>query len=630
MTTIAKQILDIPLSLSWSFLVDRKNCKDKGNCLSIGLKLQIGVAIVSVICIGFLFYANNHANKTVEQKVNDLLAIHENLSSNLRTTVFELQKKYLSLPDFFENNPSQKILEQLDTNFDTKEKRTLHGREQYAHLYSRKERRDLSLGKVVIHEEQNSLVVSLGIFDNKNNFSDAIHWITLKSASPAEDKQRLQQAIASIYEEANNPDALKNRLQTLAEVLADEALQAENTRNEILYQVEKITDNQHQLQDIRTQRLRTGFVMSIATLIFNLLVLSVLTRIIIERPLLKLTAIIDEVRAGKFPDIPYADRRDQIGILSDAITNFKEALHDLSKEERRKIKEREIESSKRKKEETIIDELLEYSTIVIHKLESKASELVMLADSQQELASRTKKQSIKVTELSEKTADDTITVLESTKIQGKHVADIHRRIEDQNRIIKDIISDTIDSRSNIDQLSEATVEINGITEIVREIADQTKLLALNATIEAARAGEQGKGFAVVASEVKTLSQDTARATDDIMKKIKAIGNARRAVIANIQQIGQRVEKMNEAGSQIADAVTLQEEATETISQRAIITSDNLIHLTRTFEDVSKTASKTVELSHNVRNHSENIAQDVSRLLRKTKEKLNRLNKAGVH
>lgn len=222
------------------------------------------------------------------------------------------------------------------------------------------------------------------------------------------------------------------------------------------------------------------------------------------------------------------------------------------------------------------------------------------------------------------TAENTTTVLESTKEQKAFVTDIQRKIDDQNRIVQQIITGTHDSRGNIERLSQATGDINTIVEIVREITGQTKLLALNATIEAARAGEQGKGFGVVAAEVKMLSQQTARAPEDIMVRIKAIGNAGAAMISNMRQIENNVEKMNEAGAHILNAVAKQEIATANISQRAIVISENIMDVSRNIKEVTGAATKTLDLSATVRTHSEDFADEVSRLLSHTKEKLNLL------
>jgi methyl-accepting chemotaxis protein len=86
--------------------------------------------------------------------------------------------------------------------------------------------------------------------------------------------------------------------------------------------------------------------------------------------------------------------------------------------------------------------------------------------------------------------------------------------------------------SKLEDLGQRSTEVNGIVQLIRDIADQTNLLALNAAIEAARAGEMGRGFAVVADEVRKLAERTQNATLDIETKIKLIvDGTNQAIIA---------------------------------------------------------------------------------------------------
>jgi methyl-accepting chemotaxis protein len=110
------------------------------------------------------------------------------------------------------------------------------------------------------------------------------------------------------------------------------------------------------------------------------------------------------------------------------------------------------------------------------------------------------------------------------------------------------------TNDTIARLSQSSSEISEVARLITSIAEQTNLLALNATIEASRAGEAGKGFAVVAAEVKELAKETAKATEEIGKKIEAIqGSAHEAVDA-IGKITVIMTDVNDAQSTIASAV----------------------------------------------------------------------------
>ncbi|MDY7106254.1 MAG: methyl-accepting chemotaxis protein [Actinomycetota bacterium] len=106
----------------------------------------------------------------------------------------------------------------------------------------------------------------------------------------------------------------------------------------------------------------------------------------------------------------------------------------------------------------------------------------------------------------------------------------------------------------IDKLGASSAEIGNVVAAITSIAEQTNLLALNATIEAARAGDAGRGFAVVASEVKDLAQETARATDDISRRVGAIQEDTSIAVAAIGEIRQVIAEVSKHQTAIAGAV----------------------------------------------------------------------------
>jgi len=122
------------------------------------------------------------------------------------------------------------------------------------------------------------------------------------------------------------------------------------------------------------------------------------------------------------------------------------------------------------------------------------------------------------------------------------------------------------TNEQVTRLGESSQEIGNVVKAITSIAEQTNLLALNATIEAARAGEAGKGFAVVAGEVKELAQETAKATEDIVRRVEAIQADTGAAVTAIGEIGHIIASINDYQLTIASAVEEQTATTTEMSR----------------------------------------------------------------
>ncbi|MEU2347546.1 methyl-accepting chemotaxis protein [Modestobacter sp. NPDC049651] len=120
--------------------------------------------------------------------------------------------------------------------------------------------------------------------------------------------------------------------------------------------------------------------------------------------------------------------------------------------------------------------------------------------------------------------------------------------------------------ATVAKLGDSSTEIGNVLKVITSIAEQTNLLALNATIEAARAGEAGKGFAVVANEVKELAQETARATEDIARRVEAIQADTGQATSAIADISGIIDQINDFQAAIAAAVEEQTATTQEMSR----------------------------------------------------------------
>jgi len=335
----------------------------------------------------------------------------------------------------------------------------------------------------------------------------------------------------------------------------------------------------------------------------------------IVQPLFRMSRGMDKLAAGDHAvSVGGAHRADAIGRMAKVVEVFRQNLIEKSEMEKARV-EAEMRAADERRDllERLAAEFEADVGDVVSSVLTASGEMRETSEHMSTIAQSTTDQATDVAAAADRAASNVQTVAAAAEELSASVQEISRQVAQSSTIAGDAVDKTEKTQQTVEGLAIAAKKIGEVVNLINEIAGQTNLLALNATIEAARAGEAGKGFAVVASEVKSLANQTAKATDEIANQITGVQNATHEAVSAIEAVGTTIASMNEITTSIASAVEEQAAATAEIARNVEQASAGTSEVTTNITEVTEAASEAGRASENVRVSAGRLTEEAASL-----------------